>query len=624
MAHNLKSSPGPATATTRRILHIDLSDESARVEELSPRDLDRFVGGPALAAALLYRFLPPGADPLGPANILVMAPGALTGAPVPGSDRLSLAARSPQTGFIGESTLSGPIGEALARAGFAAVAIDGAASSPSYLVVDGDSVTVRPAGHIWGLPIPEAIAAFADELPRRGFEFLAIGPAGENRVRFASIADRTGRVAGRTGLGAVMGSKNLKGIAIRGRGLVPLHDPDGLRLQIKDLAERLKRPEVAVYGWSGSIKGVSTLSRLGVLPAANFQQSTGDMTYQMLGDRLLQGTDKLRHGCVGCPVKCEHRFEKPRARSGSRAVRLEYQSVYALGPLCGIDDLSAIVAAAALCDTLGIDTVSMGATIAWAMESFERGILTIEQTGGLELTFGNAAALTKCIEQTARRDGLGALLAEGSLRAARSLGGGSEAWTMQVKGLEMPGYDPRRHRGLGMGLAMSARGACHNRAGLGLDIEPLPGDPAAPPDSESGPAGGISREDRQSLLDALGICKFFRFAFDDLPRETAALLAAVSGPGGAAGEFPQLPPRVALTRRLFNLREGLAPADDSLPARLLNGAGNGSNGSDFDRRRTAYYRQRGWTEAGHVPLSTLAALGMEDFAIEARTQDRLD
>ena len=232
-----------------------------------------------------------------------MAPGALTGAPVPGSDRLSLAARSPQTGFIGESTLSGPTGEALARAGFAAVAISGAASSPSYLVVDGDTVAVRPTGHIWRLPISEAIAAFVDDLPRPGFEFLAIGPAGENLVRFASIADRTGRVAGRTGLGAVMGSKNLKGVAIRGGGVVPMHDPAGLRLPMKDLADRLKRPEVAVYGWSDSIKGVSTLSRMGALPAANFQRSTGDMTYQVLGDRLLQGTDKLRHGCIGCPVK---------------------------------------------------------------------------------------------------------------------------------------------------------------------------------------------------------------------------------------------------------------------------------------------------------------------------------
>jgi aldehyde:ferredoxin oxidoreductase len=397
-----------------------------------------------------------------------------------------------------------------------------------------------------------------------------------------------------------------------------MHDPAGLRLQMKDLADRLKRPEVAVYGWSGSIKGVSTLSRMGALPAANFQRSTGDMTYQVLGHRLLQGTDKLRHGCIGCPVKCEHRFERPHAHGGSRAVRLEYQSVYALGPLCGIDDLPAIVDSAALCDSPGIDTVSMGATIAWAMESFERGILTAEQTGGLELTFGNTAALTECIEQTARREGFGALLAGGSLRTARSLGGGSEAWTMQVKGLEMPGYDPRHHSGLGMGLAMSARGACHNRAGLGLDVDPLPGDPTAPADSESTPAGGISREDRQSLLDALGICKCFRCAFDDLPVETAALLTAVSGPGGAAAEFARLPARVPSPGDSFIYAKGWHPPMILWPARLLDQSGDGSNGSDFHKERTAYYRERGWTEAGEVPFSALAALGMEDFAIEAR------
>ncbi len=622
MTHNLKSSPEPTTTTPPRLLHVDLSDRSSRIEPISRNDLNRFAGGPALAAAILYQLLPQGTDPLGPANILVMAPGALTGAPVPGSDRLSLAARSPQTGFIGESTLSGPISESLAHAGFTALVISGAAPSPVYLRIDGDSITIHDAGHIWGLPIPETIVAFTNETPEHGFEFMAIGPAGENLVRFAGIADRTGRVAGRTGLGAVMGSKNLKGITVRGDRHLPLHDPDGLRSQIKDLAERLKRPEVAVYGWSGSVKSLSTLSRLGSLPTANFQQSTGDPVYQLLGDALLQETDRLRHGCVGCPVACEHRFEPPTAHNGSRAVRLEYQSVYALGPLCGIHYLPTIIQAAALCDTLGIDTVSMGATIAWAMESFQRGVLTIEQTGGLDLTFGNSAALIECIELTARRDGIGALLAGGSLRAARSLGGGSSAWTMQVKGLEMPGYDPRHHCGLGMGLAMSARGACHNRAGLGLDVEPLPGDPRSPADREASPAGGISREDRQSLMDVLGICKFFRFALDDLPNECADLLTAVGGPGGAAAEFARLPARLAAIRRLFNLREGLTPADDALPARLLDRADNGSNGADFYKQRTAYYRQRGWTKDGEVSLSTLTALGMEDFAIEAHTANR--
>ena len=177
------------------------------------------------------------------------------------------------------------------------------------------------------------------------------------------------------------------------------------------------------------------------------------------GDALLQKTDRLRHGCVGCPVACEHRFEPPTAHSGTRAVRLEYQSVYALGPLCGIHDLPVIIDAAALCDTLGMDTVSMGATIAWAMESFERGVLTIEQTGGLDLTFGNSAALIECIQLTARREGLGVLLDGGSLRAAQSLGGGSEVWTMQVKGLEMPGYEPRSLKTMALGLAVSTRGA---------------------------------------------------------------------------------------------------------------------------------------------------------------------
>jgi aldehyde:ferredoxin oxidoreductase len=614
MRDNTKSQSPRETTQSDRVLCIDLSSGSIVVKQPPEFYMERFIGGPPLAAALLYQALVPGIDPLGPENVLVMVPGALTGAPVPGSDRLSLAAKSPLTGFIGESTLSGPTGESLAKAGFAALVISGSASSPVFLRIDGDSISIKPAGSVWGLTIPQAIDALQAECPGRGFEYLSIGPAGERQVRFASIADRTGRVAGRTGLGAVMGSKNLKALAIRGNKDVHVHDRDGLRSKITDLADRLKRPEVAVYGWAGSVRGVSTMSRLGILPAANFKQSTGDRVYQSLGDGLLQETDQIRHGCVGCPVKCEQRFEKPRAQNRERAVRLEYQSVYALGPLCGINELSDIVEAAALCDELGMDTVSMGATIAWAMESFERGILTAEDTGGLDLRFGNALAVFACIKQTAARSSFGTLLADGSLRAAQSLGHGSESWAMQVKGLEMPGYDPRHHDGLSLGLAVSARGACHNRAGLGLDDEMLLDNVKPDQDVEDTVDREILREDRQALMDALGICKFFHAAFDDLKQESFDLLSLIGGHGGSESEFAHLPGRVAVIRRLTNLREGLVLRDDSLPERFLAGLSEDLDRDGFENQRTHYYRKRGWSDLGEVPSRTLEVLSMGDFS----------
>ena len=266
-------------------------------------------------------------------------------------------------------------------------------------------------------------------------------------------------------------------------------------------------------------------------------------------------------------------------------------------------------------DELGVDTVSMGATIAWAMESFERGILTVEHTGGLDLRFGNASAVFACIKQTASKSSFGTLLAEGSLRAAQSLGHGSESWAMQVKGLEMPGYDPRHHDGLSLGLAVSARGACHNHAGLGLEDEMLLDNAKSYEDIEDTVDRGISRENRQALMDALGICKFFHAAFDDLTQESFDLLSLIRGNGGSESEFVHLPERVAAIRRLTNLREGLVLEDDSLPRRFLDGLSDNLDREGFEKQRTRYYRKRGWSDLGEITSRTLEALNMADFAI---------
>ena len=597
-----------------RLLSVDLSSRSIRTEPLPYRDIDRFLGGTALCAAILTKRLTPGIDPYSSDNLVVMAPGALTGAPVPGSDRLSLAAKSPQTGLIGESTLSGPSGEALSRAGYSAVLISGKSARPAWLLIDDERVELRDASSLWGLGIPESIELLRREVPDRGFSFMSIGPAGENLVRYASVADQTGRVAGRTGLGAVFGSKNLKAIAVRGSARTAVEDREGLASYIRDLAERFKRPEVAVYGWSGSVRSLANLIGKSALPQANFQSTDAGEDYRELGDDLLQRSDKLRHGCVGCPVQCEHRFERPHVQRNGRAVRLEYQTVYALGPLCNIDDLNVIAEAAGLCDDYGMDTVSTGATIAWAMESVQRGVLKLDPKTDPDLEFGDASALLKCIKLIAHRQGVGALVAEGSLKAAQAIGEGSEEWSMQVKGLEMPGYDPRRHQNLGLGLAVSARGACHNRAGLGMDTEPAPWDEQEPETVESAVEQTLAREDRQALLDALGVCKFFRAAFDDLESECADIVKMVRGDGGAYREIGRIGPRTAAARRVFNVREGLTPNDDALPARLRGPVDGEADELPPEALLDLYYAQRNWDDAGQVPASTLLNLSMQDFA----------
>jgi aldehyde:ferredoxin oxidoreductase len=269
------------------LLLVDVSTRSIQTQCLPGPDLRRFVGGAGLAAALLFRRLEPNADPLGAANVLVLAPGALTGSPLPGSDRLALAAKSPLTGLIGESTLSGGVAEALRRAGYAAAVITGAAEAPCCLVIDGDSIELRDVSRLWGCSIPDTVTGLRQEFGEGEFDFLVIGEAGENGVRFASVSSDSGRVAGRTGLGAVMGAKGLKAIAVRGDGEVPPHEPDRLRAYLSAFAERLARPEIGVYGRSGTVGNVFALNYLNALPTANFQQSSFADGHQLLGEALL-------------------------------------------------------------------------------------------------------------------------------------------------------------------------------------------------------------------------------------------------------------------------------------------------------------------------------------------------
>ena len=379
-----------------------------------------------------------------------------------------------------------------------------------------------------------------------------------------------------------MGAKNLKAIVVRSTGG---HARIDAMVSIA-FTRRLRRPEIAVYGWKGTVRHLDALDRLGRLPGLNFGPSPAAGRYAGLGLDLLAARP-ARSTCGACPLACEKR-----ARVGDAdtlPVRLEYQTVAALGPVCGVSDIGAIAAAAQLCDRLGLDTISAGVTIAWAMESRKRGVLGRAFAAHVPAP-GDSAGILQFLQLIARRQGIGDLLADGSKRAARRIGSG-EQWAMQVKGLEMPGYDPRFDPSLALGLAVAARGACHNRIGYSGATGSL------------GPSGDdiagvvarlIEREDRQAVVDALGICKFMTPAFDDLYGEGAGFLCRANGWDIGRAELAALGGRLARTRRQFNLGAGLTIEEDSLPSRLLPW-GPGTGEQRFRRVIAEYYRQRGWS-----------------------------
>ena len=590
-----------------RLLRVDLTTGEAAAEPI-PDDVPRLLlGGVGLASWLLLRHCPPGADPLGPENPLVLASSPFVGTGITTASKIALAARSPQTGMIGDSLSSSYLAIALKRSGVDALVVTGAAPDWSVLVVDDGRATLRPAAALLGLDPAETGERVRAELGE-GFRVAAIGPAGERLVRYAAVAN-DGRLAGRTGGGAVLGAKRLKAVAVRGSRLPRVADPAGVARLARALAERSHGPATAKYREVGTVANVAFLNRMGVLPTHNFRTGAFEAAEAIAGEtlRLAHRTD--RHACAACTVGCEHRFA---TRDGGPAVeaRLEYETLCALGSLCGIGDPNAVLRAAARCDALGVDAISAGATVAWAMECAERGVDLGVPAAELP-RFGDGASLLRALEQIGLRQGLGDLLAEGSRAAAARVGQGSEAWAMHVKGLELPGYDPRKLETLALGLAVAARGACHNRSSayeVDLSDRLEPGAEAA-----ARAAAAAEAEDQAALLDALTVCKFLRHAFDDLAAECAELLARVTGEPFTADDLWRAGERIVTVKRRFNERQGWSRALDTLPERLLRPTADAPtrlSPERLDAAVRAYEQVRGWDAAGRVPVERWATLGL--------------
>ena len=610
-----------------KALVVDLTSRTHRWDAIDSDALRDFIGGIGLGTLLLYRYCPAGADPLGPDNPLLFVGSPLVGTRLTTSSKFAVLTKSPLTGFIADSLSSSHLAPELKKCCGDALVILGQASSPTLLRIEGDannpekvSVSFEDASTLAGLTATQKELAVKERLGDRRYRVACIGPAGEAQVKFASISNDGGRQAGRCGLGAVMGSKNLLAVALRGFQSVEVAEPELVRAFGKDLSRRSLGAATEKYRNLGTMANVAVFNRLGTLPTRNFRESTFEGAEQVSGEELHRKHLHRNTGCANCTIGCERilvsRDSSDRQGSGKSGVRMEYESLFALGPLCGISDPDVVIRAAAICDELGMDTISAGATVAWAMECNERGLLPAEDLGGADLKFGNGEALLRVLEDMGYRRRIGNLLAEGSRAAAAVVGHGSEAWAMQVKGLEMPGYEPRSLKTMALGLAVTPRGACHNRssayeADFSHRVDRLS------VDERRGRIAAES-EDFEAVLDSLIWCKFLRRAFRDFYEESAQVYAMVTGWEITAGELQRCGERISNLKKLFNIREGWTRADDTLPPRTLEetlpdgvAAGVGLTREELDYMIAGYYQARGWTEDGLIPEGKLEELGLK-------------
>jgi aldehyde:ferredoxin oxidoreductase len=523
-------------------LLVDLDGPASERLALPDHVLRATIGGAGLGTHLLAQLAPPGVDPLAPEAPLAFVFSPLVGTPLTTSAKFAVVAKSPLTDRLNDALASSHFAIAGKLTGHDALVVRGACEEPSALVVDERGVRLVDAAELWGLSAADAEKRLRERLGP-AYRVAAIGPAGERLVRYATVS-HDGRHAGRGGLGAVLGAKRLKAVAVRPSRKCAVADPAAVLAAAKDLRARSFGPATAKYRGLGTLTNLLAFNALSALPGRNF--GTGTTTLQ-LEDRAA-----VRDSCASCSIGCERILT---TRDG-RPARVEYESAFALGPLVGIDDPDEVLAASARCDELGIDTISAGGTIAWAMEA---GIADW-------LRFGDAAALHRAIELIGAREGLGDVLADGSRRASSQLG--SAELAMHVKGLELPGYEPRTLHAMALGLAVNARGADHNRSGayeadLSGELDRLDG-------GERHVAAAIETEDRAAAMDSLILCKFLRGVFDDPWEEWAELLAPVTGWEIDGEELHETARGIVTSKHAYNRREGWTPAEDTLPARLLD------------------------------------------------------
>ncbi|MFC1860115.1 aldehyde ferredoxin oxidoreductase family protein [Chloroflexota bacterium] len=614
---------------TGNILRINLSTSSIITEKPTENFYRQYFGGEALIAYFLLKEVPQGVEPLGSDNKLIFATGPITGAPVGGCGRNSVGGKSPLTGGFGEADAGGFWGAELKMAGFDAIIVEGKAEKPVYLFIHDGEVQIKDARHLWGMKTLECQNAIREELGDSLVKVAQIGPGGENLVRFACVVNDLDAFAGRSGMGAVMGSKNLKAVACRGHQRLLLANQQA----VTEIAHWIRDNVPATlnnFRDYGTASVVPILDSEGGLPTCNFQRGSFDNADKISGQAMTDTILLRRRGCFACPVQCKREVEvdEPfvvQPQYGGP----EYETIAALGSNCGIGNLKVVAKGNELCAAFGLDSISCGMAISFAMECFEHGLLEPQNTGGLEIRFGSGASMVKMVEMIALRQGLGDTLAEGVARASNKLGSDTKAFALHIKGQELPMHEPRWKQGMGIGYAVSSTGAdhCHNMHDsaysatssllrqintLGV-MEPLPVNDLSP--------GKIRLLIYHSLWQHLmncAVCCYFVMVYGLVGYQRVAdLVNAVTSWHTNIFELMKVAERAVNLARVFNLREGFTPQDDTLPQRFFSAHSPGGSlegvaidSEAFRKAKDTYYEMMGWPH-GVPSLGKLGELGVE-------------
>ena len=613
-----------------KFLQVDLAQRTLVVEEVPPLIYRMYLGGAAMVAYLLNRELKPGVDPLGSENVLVFATSPANGSPLSGTTRFSAAAKSPLTGGYGESEAGGWFGPELKLAGFDAIIVKGKSPAPVYLWIHEGQAELRDASHVWGKVSGDVQDILKNETEKRA-RVLQCGIAGENGVRFANIVNELKHFNGRCGLGAVMGSKRLKAIVARGTGKLEPKDPAGLHALTQWFRETYDRKTDMMHTF-GTSRNVRSLNADGILPTHNFQQGQFEHADAISGERLKETILVGEGTCFACAVGCKRDVSIPELGVIPRYGGPEYETIGASGSLCGIKDLNAIAKFHQLCGQYVMDSISAGVTIAFAMECFEKGLLTGADTEGIELRFGDSEAMLAITEKIARREGFGAVLADGVRRAAQQIGNGAERFSMHVKGQEIPLHEPRGKQGLALAYATAPGGADHGRfphdptyeglhpegghalESLGL-AEPLPRRELSPRKVRAYYYGS----NWNIMMSSTGMCTLAVSPANIIsPTHVTNLIRALTGWDTSLWELMKVGERGKALARVFNCREGVTPKDEVLPARFHEAFTEGPlkgvqiDPTDFVDARRLYYQMEGWDpETGWPTYAKLAELGIE-------------
>ncbi len=587
----------PTAGYHGRYLRVDLTTGQSRSVALDANLLREYIGGSGLGVALLLQEGAATADPLSPAAVLAFVFSPLVGSPLTTSAKFAVVSKSPLTQRINDSLASSGFALGGKKTGYDAVVLVGRAPAPSILLIDNDEVRLEPASDFVGCTNSETQQKLRSRYGA-DFQTATIGPAGENLVRFATIS-HDGRHAGRGGSGAVLGSKNIKALAVRGSQRVQWASAEALTSLAKELSKKSFGPATAKYRELGTAANLLAFNRLHVLPTRNFQQGSFEGAVAISPEELRVTRERTRASCAACTIGCEHLYSM---KSGGGSVRLEYESLFALGSLCGIDDSEMVLEASKFCDEAGLDTISAGGTIGFAMECVERGLVDAPW-----LRFGDGSAMMRALQLIVSGEGLGRLLAMGSRMMAMEVGQDSIHFAPQVKGLELPGYDPRGLQTMALGFAVNSRGADHNRSGA-YEVDFSEAVDRRNVGIESAHLA-VETEDRSAIMDSLILCKFLRGTFTDFFSDAAEILRLVTGWDMTADELRETAVRIVTAKKRFNILAGWTPAEDTLPHRMLQEAIPEDARSQLSVERLnalvkAYNQARGWSDEGWLPEST--------------------